>query len=328
MKIVVVGSGISAMATSWAGRAHDLVCWSPTGQFGGQFANGPFRLVRATHNMAMMLDQLDLAFETHETQPGIILGNGRIEPLPDGFARIRSKQYQEMRTEYLEKSRGEWSLKRADIQGMMGEPEHIPATHMDFDFDDFRESIAVDTEIRVGHLVDLDPRDHKATFWTTEGQIVQKYDLLIFTCPSEVIARALPARHAQKMQRNITSPVDIAHVKTPDGIGDRIDTLIGFDVIWTPSTPQRTLMRLSHETEGYACEFKSGATIEALTADLEFALPFGHSVTKIDRAQRGIVTCDPDDGELPKCVHAAGPHATGHMHTLDETLDRIMEILA
>jgi len=44
---------------------------------------------------------------------------------------------------------------------------------------------------------------------------------------------------------------------------------------------------------------------------------------------RGMVTHDHREaGELPKDVHAAGPHATGYMCTLDETLDRMMELFA
>lgn len=327
MKIVVVGSGVSAMVASWVCRSHDLVCWSPSGRFGGQFASGPFRLVRATQAATDMLDQLDLAFETHDSQPGIILADGSLLPLPDGFATVRSRDAAKMRQEYITKSRGAWAVSREELEGM-AEPERHPDLALDFDFASFRRAIADDTEIRQGQLVDLDPQRRRATFRGPSGDVVESYDSLIFTCPSEVVYRALPVRHAQKMPQHVTSAVDIVHVVTPDGVGAAIDRLVGFDVVWIPATPAAFLMRLSHETDGYACEFKAGATLEEIKADLAFALPFGHSHVKIDRGLRGIVTHDREAGELPKDVHAAGPHATGYMCTLDETLDRMMELFA
>lgn len=327
MKIVVVGSGVSAMVASWVCRSHDLVCWSPSGRFGGQFAAGPFRLVRATEAAMGMLDQLDLPFETHDSQPGVIMPGGALLPLPDGFAAVKSLEAEKMRREYVVKSRGEWALSRPDLEGM-AEPERLPDVALDFDFASFRGAIGEDTEIHQGQLVDLDPQRRRATFRGVRGEHVESYDSLIFTCPSEVVYRSLPVRQAQKMAQHMTSAVDVAHVTSPDGVGAAIDRLVGFDVIWTPATPAKVLMRLSHETDGYAAEFKAGATIEEMQADLAFALPFGHSLVKIDRGLRGMVTPAREPGELPKDVHAAGPHAAGHMCTLDETLDRMMELFA
>ena len=99
MKIIIVGSGASAMMASYAARAHDVTCWSPSGLLAGQFGAGPFRLIRSTPVVRGMLDQLDLPFDTWTTQPGMIC-DGRVLELPDAFAGIKPRDAYELQASY------------------------------------------------------------------------------------------------------------------------------------------------------------------------------------------------------------------------------------
>lgn len=330
MKIVIVGSGASAMMASYAARAHDVVCWSLSGKLGGQFDAGPFRLVRNTPDMREMLDQLDMSFETWTTQPGMI-HNGDLCILPDAFAEIRSREAYGLQASYRAKSRGEWARDNALLRGMC-EPEVDPCVALDLNFAALAEAIgADDLPVRTGRLASVDAKNRTAIFKAGAGVHVEHYDMLIVTCPIDILARSLKSSrwlNRWYVPSHVTSPVDLVYVDSPDGVGNAIDPLVGFDAVWTPVTPRNVLMRLSHDFGGYVAECQHGASLEDISADLAYALPFGHHVKRIERGLRGVVTADPEEARLPPGIIAAGPHATGKMVTIDETLAQMMEIFA
>lgn len=322
MRIIVVGSGISAMVASWAARAHDLTCWSPSGRFGGQFGAGPFRLVRATDNFCAMLDQLELIYEPFETQPGMLVKPGQVLPLPDAYAAINRTLRDQIRKEYAFKYGG-------SANSGMPEPELVPTAALDFDYAHFTKAIEADTDIERGRLQRVDIDRKVATFLRDFREIQVPFDAMIVACPMLALSNAFhPISMAPELPSHSTAPVGLVHVATPDSRGETIDELVGFDAIWTPITPRRALMRMSHVSFGYVCEFRNDASAEELQEDLAFALPLGHDVVKIERGLRGNVVAGQNTGKLPANVYAAGPHATGKMNTPDTTLDRMMELFA
>lgn len=335
MRIVIVGSGASAMMASWAARAHDVLCVSPSGQFGGQFGIGPWRVVEATEQMQGLLDQVGVpyAVSTCPSHPAVwidVCDRPVILHVPDDFAEVPSRDLDVMASAYSLK----YDLINDPAIPGLREPEWRQHSYLDFDFDLLVGAIADDTDIAAGSLIRVDVDRRRAHFMTPDGESIEPYDLLIVTCPIAEFARAIIHDPRYSCPVHWTSTIDLAFVEAPiRGTAQVPDPLLAADTIWCPYLP--TVMRMSHALSGeskesaYVVEFKANESIERLSMDLDRVLGKSYRVTRLVRGVRGPVV--PDLSEpwslTQKAIRPLGPHATGIMASISTTLEEAIAMI-
>ncbi len=316
MKVVIAGAGISATIAAWALREHDVSMICPSGQIGGQWAAGPWRMCPDTDEMRAMLDDLDVPYESETIKPhgAVIFGRHAFDALrlPVEFDMAADDLAAKVYASVPRKQ-------QPPAIDVFSEPElaRPKAKHLHFAVDEL--FAACEADVYQGRIDRFESHKGQNVARLADGERLP-FDLFVCACPIAQIASSLPRAMRARWPRQAYALLDLYHA-TPQR---HSDFFLANDYILTPSFD--AVFRASHSKDGAWLEAAAGAALETVQRDAVRLLGTCE-VRKVNELRGKPYGDAPNKNDLPKWMVAVGPYAlASSCETPSDTLRRMQAV--